>query len=210
MPVHAWLPSVAISSLTRIEDFHPAWDGDFLAGSLSAQTLLRIRVDGDRMVFAERIPLEHRIRYVHQHGEEIALWTDQWRVLRLRVGAFDASHQFALSMIGGLGLDTGQADRVEVALEGCAECQGFGVLPGNAAPPLGEVFGRDIGGLPDFAYSEALAELGGTWDRDRLIAYLDDPQGFAPGTTMPDPGLDDPAVIEALTDILIALREQPG
>jgi len=208
-PVHAWLPSVAISSLTRIEDFQPAWDGDLLAGSLSAQTLFRIRLDGDEMLFAERIPVRHRIRYVHQHGDEIALWTDQRRVLRLSVGAFDASYQFAVAKIDDLDLGQRQAAQVETALESCSECHGFGVTPGIAAPPLGEVFGRDIAGLSDFSYSAALMQVGGAWDRDRLIAYLDDTEGFAPEGSMPDPGIDDPVVIEAIVDILVALREQP-
>jgi cytochrome c2 len=207
-PVHAWLPSVAISSLTRIEEFHPAWDGDFLAGSLAAQTLFRIRVVGDDMVFAERIPVGHRIRYVHQHGDEIVLWTDQKRVLRLRVGEFDASYQFAVAKIADLDLGERQAAAVESALESCSQCHGFGVTSGIAAPPLGEVFGRDIAGLADFPYSAALSQVGGSWDRERLIAYLDDTEGFAPGGSMPDPGLDDPEVIAAIVDILIALREQ--
>lgn len=208
-PVHAWLPSVAISSLTRIEGFHPAWDGDLMAGSLSAQTLFRIRLDGDDMLFAERIPVGHRIRYVHQHGDEIALWTDQRRVLRLRVGEFDASYQFAVAKIEELGLRQRQAVQVETALESCSECHGFGVTPGIAAPSLGEVFGRDIAGLSGFPYSEALMQVDGVWDRDRLIAYLEDTDGFAQGGSMPDPGIDDPVVIEAIVDIIVALREQP-
>ncbi len=208
-PVHAWLPSLAVSSLTRIEDFHPAWDGDLLAGSLAGQTLIRIRIDGDDMVFAERIPVHHRIRYVHQHGDEIALWTDQRRVLRLRVGAFDASYQFAVEKIDELSLSQSQAAAVETALEACSECHGFGATAGIAGPPLGDVYGRDIAGAAGFSYSPGLSAVDGDWTRERLIAFLSDPASIAPDTAMPDPAIGDAAVVEAIVDILTALREQP-
>lgn len=35
LPTFVWVPSVGISSLTAIEGFHPAWDGDLLVASLS-------------------------------------------------------------------------------------------------------------------------------------------------------------------------------
>ena len=50
---------------------------------------------------------------------------------------------------------------------------------------------------------------GGTWTRDRLLAFLADPDGFAAGTIMPNPEIGDPAVRAALVDVLQALKEQP-
>lgn len=208
-PVHAWLPSVAVSSLTRLDGFHPAWDGDLLAGSLSGGSLFRIRVTGEDMLFAERIPLGLRVRYVQQHNDMIVLWTDQKEVLQLRLGEFDPSYLFAQAKIADLGLRETTAQAVSSALDSCVECHGFGVLPGVAAPPLGEVYLREVAGLADFPYSGALSSIGGVWDRDALVAYLDDPQSVAAGTSMPDPGIDNPEVLNALVDVLQALREQP-
>ncbi len=51
-------------------------------------------------------------------------------------------------------------------------------------------------------YSDALAGHGGRWTVDTLRAYLLDPQGFAPGTAMPNPGLADD---DALSDLIEAL-----
>ena len=36
-PVFAWLPSIAVSGLARVEGFHETWDGDFLVATLAAQ-----------------------------------------------------------------------------------------------------------------------------------------------------------------------------
>ncbi|WP_171120686.1 MULTISPECIES: PQQ-dependent sugar dehydrogenase [unclassified Ruegeria] len=208
LPAYSWLPSVAVSSLAPVDDFHPAWDGDMLAGSLAGNSLFRIRTNGEGILFAERIPLGFRIRYVHQHGDTIALWTDQKKVLHLTVGEFDPSYQFAVAKIGDLGLSNRTAGAVETALDGCAECHGFGVLPSASAPSLGEVYGRKIAGLTDFDYSQSLSSVGGEWTREQLVAFLDNPQSVAQDTSMPDPALDDPEVINALVDILISLREQ--
>lgn len=207
-PVHAWLPSVAISSLTAIDGFHPAWDGDLLAGSLAGGSLFRIRLIEDRLQFAERIVIGARVRYVEQHDDALVLWTDQKEILKLRRGEFDPSYLFAVSKIDDLSLADHEAEAVALALESCSECHGFGVLPGVAAPPLGEVYERDVASYPGFAYSDALGAVGGQWDREQLMAYLSNPSVLAEGTSMPDPGLEDAVVVSALVDILQALREQ--
>ncbi len=207
-PIFAWLPSVAISALTQIQDFHPAWDGDLLAGTLAGQMLIRIRIRDGRVLFAERIDLGQRIRYVHQHGDAITLWTDQRQVLKLRVGAFDASQQFAEAKIDDLALSDKQKTATRLALAQCSECHALGAISSDSAPALGTVFGRDIAATA-FDYSDALRAQSGTWTRDRLSAYLDAPETVAPGTLMPNPEIQDPAIRDALIDLLQALREQP-
>lgn len=207
-PVYAWLPSVAISSITKIDDFHPSWDGDLMAGSLAAGMLFRIRIEDGRVLFDERIEIGARIRDVLQHRDQFVLWTDQKDIIRLSVGEFDLSTQFAYDKIVQLGLSDLQEQRVELALDQCAECHGFGVIASPNAPALGRVFNADIG-AGAFAYSDALLSRSGAWTRDALTAYLQDPQQFAPGTTMPNPELNDPEVIAALVDIMEALRLQP-
>jgi aldose sugar dehydrogenase len=61
-PVFAWLPSAGTSALMTIKGIDPSWDGDLLAGSLSSedfgQSLWRIRIEGERVVFVERIRLK--------------------------------------------------------------------------------------------------------------------------------------------------------
>jgi glucose/arabinose dehydrogenase len=52
--------------LIEIDGFNEAWDGDLLVGSLKAQSLFRLRMVDDRVVFAEPIWIGHRIRDIVQ------------------------------------------------------------------------------------------------------------------------------------------------
>lgn len=83
-PAYAFVPSIAPTQLVQVKGFHARWDGDLLLGSLKAQTLFRIRLAGERVLFVEPIPLECRIRDVRQMGDRIVLLTDDGRLLSLR------------------------------------------------------------------------------------------------------------------------------
>ncbi len=73
----------------------------------------------------------------------------------------------------------------ETILSKCAACHRFDEKAGNAiGPNLFGVVGRHIAGIDDYDYSAALSSLTGRWTRERLDAYLADPQQFAPGTSM--------------------------
>ena len=83
-PVFAWLPSIAISNIKHIHDLHPRWDGDLLASSLTGQSLHRIRVVRDRVLYEERIPLGGPVRYVDIGKGEIYVLFDDGRFATLR------------------------------------------------------------------------------------------------------------------------------
>lgn len=62
-PVLAWMPSIAPSQVIVYQGEHfPAWKGDILLAALLDQSLRRIRLDGDRVVFDERIEIGERVR----------------------------------------------------------------------------------------------------------------------------------------------------
>lgn len=64
----------------------------------------------------------------------------------------------------------------------------------KTGPALNGVVGRDIGGFPDFTYSEDLATLPGVWDEQHLSEFLTAPKTYAPGTKMPpSAAIKDPA-----------------
>ena len=60
-------------------------------------------------------------------------------------------------------------------------------------PNLWGVLGEPIGQGKGFAFSDALAKKGGTWDWDNLSQWLTSPKAFAPGTKMTFAGLSNPA-----------------
>ena len=54
------------------------------------------------------------------------------------------------------------------------------------------MIGEPIGQGKGFAFSDALAKHGGTWNWDNLAQWLSSPRGFAPGTKMTFAGLGNP------------------
>lgn len=66
-PIYAFLPSIGISSITRVPDYFGGnWTGSFLIGSLNKKTLFRVLFDKtfSRVIYAEPIFLGYRIRQV--------------------------------------------------------------------------------------------------------------------------------------------------
>ena len=90
-PVHYWVPSIATSGLMFYtgQQF-PAWRGSAFVGGLKSQQLVRLRLDGDRVVEEERLlrgVLKERVRDVEQGPDGyIYLLTDEdnGRLLRLQ------------------------------------------------------------------------------------------------------------------------------
>ncbi|WP_417206626.1 c-type cytochrome [Antarctobacter sp.] len=72
----------------------------------------------------------------------------------------------------------------------CKACHQIGDGAKNrTGPHLTGVIGRAIGGIEDFKYSSAMADMGGTWDEDTLAAFLGNPRGTVKGTKMAFAGL---------------------
>lgn len=76
----------------------------------------------------------------------------------------------------------------------------------TVGPNLHGVAGRAPGQAPGYAYSEALAGLGGAWDETRLDAFLKAPQQAVPGTAMPFQGLKSAAERRQLICFLQTLQ----
>lgn len=66
----------------------------------------------------------------------------------------------------------------------CASCHTFEGEEDKIGPHLQGVVGREIGSVSGFAYSDAMAGHGGTWDYESLDAFLADPKGYISGTKM--------------------------
>ena len=66
-PIHTWTPVIAPGGMAFYEaDTFPAWSGNLLISGLASQALVRLELDGDRVVHEERLlePLGMRIRDV--------------------------------------------------------------------------------------------------------------------------------------------------
>jgi len=183
-PTHAFVPAVAISNLIQLggEQF-PRWEGDFLVGSLRMETLYRLRMRDNRVIYVEPIFLGKRVRDLVEGPEgKIVVWSDDESVtvLSRRLDPNSGEETF------------GQCRR-------CHESVGKAK---TIAPDLKGIIGRDIASGPGFTYSQALQAVGGAWTEERLLEFLESPQAFAPGTSMGSNAVPDDADRAALVDYL--------
>jgi glucose/arabinose dehydrogenase len=85
-----WVPSIAPSGMAFVtSDRYPAWKGQLLVGALKAKVLVRLELDGERVVREHRHEVGARIRDVRQAPDGyIYLLTDEGkgRVLRVEPG----------------------------------------------------------------------------------------------------------------------------
>jgi len=89
----------------------------------------------------------------------------------------------------------------------CAACHTITQGGANGiGPNLYATMGDEIGhGKAGFAFSDALKAVGGSWDFQKMDAWLASPRKFAPGTKMTFAGLSKP---EDRADLLVYLNAQ--
>jgi glucose/arabinose dehydrogenase len=181
-PVFAWVPSIGVSQLTVMSDPRFGdWNGDLMIGSLVGEALWRVRLEDERVVFAEPIPIGERIRDIAAGPGELVLWTDSETVVRIS----------PLSM-----LNDGAA-QFTLRCGGCHEPVRHMIGPG-----LRQVLGRRIAGAEGYDYSSALKQVRGSWTEQRLDEFLANPNSFAPGTRMAVEGVADPEVRRQLIEYM--------
>jgi len=91
-------------------------------------------------------------------------------------------------------LGTADAAKGADVFKKCGACHtatqgGANGIGPNLYGTLGEGIGQGKGG---FAFTDALKSVGGTWDFDKMNAWLTNPRKFAPGTKMTFAGLANP------------------
>lgn len=188
-PIHAWVPSIGVSTLLQVEGrAFPIWRGDLLAGSLATRSLHRLVLDGDRVVVDEPIELGQRVRDVLELSDgRFLVWTDEAALITIApASGTDGEALFAQWCLG-----------CHQAIDG---------LSHRIGPDLYGIVGREVGKVSGYdEFSTALRAHSGTWTRERLDAFLRDPQAFAPGTTMAFAGIEDDGQRAKLIDYLETL-----
>ena len=173
-PVYSWLPGIGISNLVQIQrERFPVWRGDLMIGTLGARSLFRIVLDGNRAVVIEPIPLQKRVRDVQELDDgRLLLWTDDAALLTIEPAGSRAEMEFA---------------------NACSSCHRINDgLSHRMGPDLYRLLDRGVAGAENYgAYTPALQQLGGGWNKQRLDEFLRDPQAVAPGTSMEFPGIAD-------------------
>ena len=95
----------------------------------------------------------------------------------------------------------------EAVFAKCAACHTINQGGANGiGPNLYGTLGEEIGhGKHGFAFSSALASMGGSWDFEKMDAWLTSPRKFAPGTKMSFAGLSNP---EDRANVIVYLNSQ--
>jgi len=186
-PQLAWLPSIGVSQIVRLENaaLFPIWKGNLLVGSLSTRALYRLVTDKDRIVLTEPIQLGKRVRDILELEDgRILVWTDDAALVTLEPAkGNDGSSLFATQCSGCHSFVDGMSHRI--------------------GPDLYGVVGRKIGAASGFEeYSEALRAQRGEWTKERLEEFLRDPQGMVPGNSMGFAGVHDAKQRELLIEYL--------
>jgi cytochrome c2 len=213
-PVFAWVPSVGVSNLIEApRQQFPRWRGDLLVATLVDNGLWRLRIEGGRVQYVERISFDgERLRdLIALPDGRITILTDTHKIILVRraLNERTLSETDNADPTQGAALPparTNAGERGRIAFQAaCATCHR---LDGEASvgPNLGDVVGRRVGGL-EFPYSAALASKAGVWDRARLKAFLADPKAVYPGTLMSKTQLK-PGEIEAVLAYLEEARHE--
>ncbi len=90
----------------------------------------------------------------------------------------------AVSAPAGAQTTAGDPAAGERVFRQCAACHTVEPDRHRAGPSLYGVFGQQAGAVEGFRYSRAMREADIVWDDETLTAYLADPNGFLPGTSM--------------------------
>ncbi len=179
-PLYTWVPSPAISPVIQVSTFNGAWDGDLLIGSLKAESLFRLRLFKDRVLFSEPIWIGHRIRDIVEFDHQIILMTDDPALIIISVDEERLSGN----------LKRQKQVELNSALAKCISCHHFGETnPSNLAPTLANILNKPIASDNFQRYSEALKKTSGVWDEKSLREFMTNPNEFAPGSAMPNLGL---------------------
>jgi cytochrome c len=82
------------------------------------------------------------------------------------------------------------ASKGERVFNKCKACHKLEAGENSTGPYLHNVVGRDVDSAQGYGYSGALEEVAQVWTPENLQAFLTNPQGYAPGTTMGFSGLN--------------------
>lgn len=88
----------------------------------------------------------------------------------------------------------------------CRRCHSVEADRTSYGPLLEGVVGRKAGSVADYPYSEALKNASFVWTAPALKAWIEDNQGFVPGTKMRHVGITDPVVQDFILAYLQAIK----
>ena len=90
----------------------------------------------------------------------------------------------------------------------CRRCHATDSQDPSYGPPLENVVYRAAGSVEDYDYSIALEASGIVWTPAALRAWMEDNDGFMPGTKMRHVGIEDRTVQDFILSYLVSITTQ--
>jgi cytochrome c len=89
----------------------------------------------------------------------------------------------------------------------CHVCHADGTKANAYGPTLQGVYGRKVGTVNGYAYSDAMKAAGFVWTEETLRAWMANNTGIVPGTRMRHVGVTDPAEQDFIIAYLRSLKK---
>lgn len=127
-------------------------------------------------------------------------------ILSLGLAAFAVSPYpvFAESTFDKVKVEAGET----LFFSECRRCHTPDSTDPSYGPPLDDILGRAAGTVEGYEYSEALAGSGIVWTPAALRAWMEDNDGFMPGTKMRHVGIEDRTVQDFILAYLGSISAQ--
>lgn len=90
----------------------------------------------------------------------------------------------------------------------CRRCHAVDATDPSYGPPLENVVGRAAGSVENYDYSITLSASGIVWTEAALRAWMEDNDGFMPGTKMRHVGIEDRTVQDFILAYLVSITTQ--
>lgn len=90
----------------------------------------------------------------------------------------------------------------------CRRCHAVDATDASYGPPLENIVGRGAGTYEGYDYSIALEASGIVWTPAALRAWMEDNDGFMPGTKMRHVGIEDRTVQDFILSYLVSITTQ--
>jgi cytochrome c2 len=187
-PAFAWVPSVGISNLIRIQGAaFENWKGDLLVASLAGKgngrSVFRVKLFDGAVQYVEPIRTGRLVRdLIELQDGRIILWDGQQNLQLM--------------------------EPERTAFSSCSGCHALRNDTHGIGPDLMAVVDKKVARWEDFPYSEAMRKFGGRWTRARLLSFIENPNQVVPGTIMNFSGIADPEQREAIVDYIEAIRRE--
>lgn len=153
----------------------------------------RGKIDAARRLLAGGADVNLRNKYGHS-ALHMAVRKD--RTAMARFLETEGASPISVALLAPDALEAADIEAGRIRAIECGQCHAteIGTEPvGNlVGPDLFGIVGRKQASLEGYAYSEVLLEADGYWTLDALNAFLADPTGRYPGTSMEYGGDDDP------------------